>query len=126
VALAWSRAAPPPPATARAVRDLCAAHPGAAPVLVEWGEAEDPTNPGRKPGVPADPGLAPGVGSPPLHARLRSRSLRVEVDDELLAALRGLLGPDHVHLVRATAPPVPTESRPRSNGSGTSGWHGAT
>ena len=142
VALAWSRAAPPPPATARAVRDLCAAHPGAAPVLVEWGEGEDPglapgvstspvtTNPGRKPGVPGvpvdpwlNPGLAPGV-------RLRSRSLRVEVGDALLAALRGLLGADHVHLVRATPPPpapppVSTESRPRSNVAGTAGWDGA-
>ncbi len=105
VALAWSRAAPPPPATARAVRDLCAAHPGSAPVLVEWAHGEE------------DPG----------YARLRSRSLRVEVGDALLAALRGLLGADHVHLVRATSPPppVPTESRPRSNGAGTTGWHGA-
>jgi len=32
---------------------------------------------------------------------LRSRSLRVAVADDLLAGLRALLGPDHVHLVRA-------------------------
>jgi hypothetical protein len=33
--------------------------------------------------------------------RLRSRSLRVAVADELVAALRDLLGPDRVHLVKA-------------------------
>ena len=93
--------------------------------LVEWADGEeDPTNPGD-PGDPGlNPGLAPGVSSP--GVRLRSRSLRVQVDDALLAGLRGLLGADHVHLVRATPPPVPTESRPRSNGSRTTGWHGAT
>ena len=31
-------------------------------------------------------------------ARLRSRSLRVDAADDLLAALRDLLGADHVHL----------------------------
>jgi len=55
-------------------------------VLVEWEE-----NNGH-------PGLASGVSA----ARLRSRSLRVAVDDELLGALRDLLGPDRVHLVRTT------------------------
>src|SRR5256886_2267375 len=68
--------------------------------------------PGLAPGVSATttthPGLAPGVsaaaptGREPGGARLRSRSLRVEAGDDLLAALRGLLGPDHVHLVRTT------------------------
>jgi hypothetical protein len=60
------------------VAALCAAHPGPAPVLVEW----------------SDNGADP--------ARLRSRTLRVEVADDLLTALRDLLGPDHVHLVRTT------------------------
>jgi len=86
VALRWSPLAPPPPETGRAVAALCAAHPGPAPVLVEWEE-----NNGH-------PGLASGVSA----ARLRSRSLRVAVDDELLGALRDLLGPDRVHLVRTT------------------------
>src|SRR5213596_2581174 len=101
VALVWSRAAPPPPDAARAVAALCAAHPGPAPVLVEWAEAdENGASPGREPG--ADPGRQPGGGPQPSVARLRSRSLRVEAADDLLAALRGLLGPDHVHLVRTT------------------------
>ena len=78
VALRWSPLTPPPPDASRAVAALCAAHPGPAPVLVEW------SNNG------ADP------------ARLRSRSLRVEVADDLLAALRELVGPDNVHLVRTT------------------------
>src|SRR5881275_1699489 len=86
VALRWSPHAPPPPGAGRAVAALCAAHPGPAPVLVEWEE-----NNGH-------PGLASGVSA----ARLRSRSLRVAVDDELLGALRDLLGPDRVHLVRTT------------------------
>jgi hypothetical protein len=34
--------------------------------------------------------------------RLRSRSLRVDPADDLVVALRALLGPDHVHLVRTT------------------------
>jgi len=72
-------------------------------VLVEWAEGdENGASPGRDPG--AEPGREP-VASPgrePEGARLRSRSLRVEVADDLLAALRGLLGPDHVHLVRTS------------------------
>src|SRR5205807_3366005 len=36
VALRWSPHAPPPPGAGRAVAALCAAHPGPAPVLVEW------------------------------------------------------------------------------------------
>jgi hypothetical protein len=76
VTLSWSPDRPPDPATARAVAALCAAHPGAAPVVVEW-EGRD------------------GNGT---TARLRSRSLRVDAADDLLAALRELLGAEHVHL----------------------------
>ncbi len=96
VAIAWSRAAPPPPDAARAVAALCAAHPGPAPVLVEWADGADP---GLDPGL--HPWLHPGAPPPLAIARLRSRSLRVAVADDLLAGLRALLGPDHVHLVRA-------------------------
>jgi len=56
---------------------LCAAHPGPAPVIVAWGDGNGTT------------------------ARLRSRSLRVDLADDLLTALRGLLGAEHVHLVKA-------------------------
>ena len=71
--LRWSTGAPPAPEAARAAAALCASHPGAAPVLVEYG----------------------GNGA---TERLRSRSLKVELDDELLAALRELVGPEHVGL----------------------------
>jgi hypothetical protein len=57
-------------------------------VLVEWNDAD----------ARADTGSGDDAGT----ARLRSRSLRVEVADDLLAALRDLVGPDHVHLVRTT------------------------
>jgi DNA polymerase-3 subunit alpha len=64
--------------TARAVAALCAAHPGSAPILLEWsGEA--------------------GAGD---VARFRSRSLGVALDEELLGALREMLGSDAVTLVK--------------------------
>src|SRR5438034_10357683 len=77
IALRWPSADPPPPDVARAVAALCASHPGPAPVLLEYG----------------------GNGT---QARLRSRSLRVAVADDLLAALRDLLGAERVQLVKAT------------------------
>src|SRR5438309_4829231 len=98
VALVWSRAAPPPPEAARAVAALCAAHPGPCPVLVEWAEAGN----GGGGGGGGSDGISERRTGGEDRARLRSRSLRVEVADDLLAALRGLLGPDHVHLVRTT------------------------
>ena len=73
VALSWSGTTPPPPDAARAVAALCAAHPGPAPLLVEWGDGNGTT------------------------AQLRSRSVRVEAADELLAGLRAVLGSDAVH-----------------------------
>jgi DNA polymerase-3 subunit alpha len=74
VALTWSAASPPDADAARAAAALCAAHPGPAPLVVEWGDGNGTT------------------------ARLRSRSLRVDAADELVAALRSLFGADHVHL----------------------------
>jgi len=80
LALRWNAATPPEADAARAAAALCAAHPGPAPVLVEWeGEGSN------------------GGGA----ARLMSRTLRVEPNDELLGALRGILGADRVHLVKA-------------------------
>ena len=58
---------------------------GPAPVLLEWSDED-----GARP-------LTPGE-----VARLRSRSLRVDAADDLLAALRELVGPDRVHLVRTS------------------------
>ncbi|HKW41061.1 MAG TPA: DNA polymerase III subunit alpha [Gemmatimonadales bacterium] len=91
VALRWSPVAPPALDATRAIAALCAAHPGPAPVLVEWNELDGNGE--------AYPGVAPGGGPHP--ARLRSRSLRVAVDDDLVVALRALLGSDNVHLVKA-------------------------
>ncbi|MGH7752717.1 MAG: hypothetical protein ACREN5_07870, partial [Gemmatimonadales bacterium] len=67
----------PDPETARAVAALCAAHPGPAPVILEWGDGNGST------------------------ARFRSRRLKVEPGDDLLGALRGLVGSDHVQLVKS-------------------------
>ena len=99
VALRWSPGAPPPPDATRAVAALCAAHPGRAPVLVEWEEGDGNGGgsvPGLAPGVSPNPGREAGV------TRLQSRSLKVDPADDLLVALQALLGPDHVHLVRTT------------------------
>jgi DNA polymerase-3 subunit alpha len=85
VALRWTVGAQPDPETARAIAALCAAHPGPTPLLVEWGGG----------------GASDGNGES-TTARLRSRSLRVDAADDLLAALRDLLGADRVHLVRAS------------------------
>ncbi|HEU5260835.1 MAG TPA: DNA polymerase III subunit alpha, partial [Gemmatimonadales bacterium] len=52
VALVWSRAAPPPPDTARAVAALCAAHPGPAPILVEWADGDGNGGGGEGAGPP--------------------------------------------------------------------------
>ncbi|HEY6807698.1 MAG TPA: DNA polymerase III subunit alpha [Gemmatimonadales bacterium] len=82
LALRWTAAAAPRPETARAVAALCAAHPGPAPVLIEWGE-----------------GNGGGNGA---HALLRSRSLTVDAGDDLVAALRDLLGADAVHFRKAS------------------------
>jgi len=88
MALRWTAASRPDPDTARAIAALCAAHPGPTPVLIEWkGDSGGGAGGGKD-----------GNGS---TVRLRSRSLRVDAADDLLAALRDLLGADGVHLVRA-------------------------
>jgi DNA polymerase-3 subunit alpha len=87
VALRWTAASRPDPETAQAIAALCAAHPGPTPLLIEWK--------GESAGAAAE---KDGNGS---TVRLRSRSLRVDAADDLLAALRDLLGADGVHLVRA-------------------------
>jgi len=74
VALCWSSTSPPDPEAARAAAALCAAHPGQAPLFVEWGDGNGSTE------------------------RLRSRTLKVDAADDLLAALRSLLGSEHVRL----------------------------
>jgi DNA polymerase-3 subunit alpha len=75
--LNWRPGGGPDRDAARAVAALCAAHPGPAPVLVAWGDGNGST------------------------ARLRARRFRVDLTDELLDALRKLLGPERVRLTRA-------------------------
>jgi DNA polymerase-3 subunit alpha len=87
VALRWTAQSRPDPETARAIAALCAAHPGPTPLLIEWK------------GEGAAGGEKESNGS---TVRLRSRSMRVDAADDLLAALRDLLGADGVHLVRAS------------------------
>jgi len=77
VSLAWKAGQGPDRDAARAVRALCSAHPGSAPVFVAWNDGNGVT------------------------ALLRSRGLRVELDDTFLEALRKLVGPDRVRLVKA-------------------------
>jgi DNA polymerase-3 subunit alpha len=82
IALRWTAANRPNPDAARAIAALCAAHPGPTPVFIEWS---------------GENGISENNGG----VRLRSRSLRVDAAEDLLAALRDLLGPDAVALVRA-------------------------
>jgi DNA polymerase-3 subunit alpha len=77
LALSWTAGGGPDQAAARAATALCAAHPGSAPVFIEWSD---------------------GNGT---RARLRSRRLRVELEEDLLTGLRDLLGPERVRLVKA-------------------------
>jgi len=68
---------PVAPATIRSAVALCAAHPGPAPVYIEW------------------------VGPDGSVLRLRSRRHRIDPEEELVSALRGLLGSDAVLYVKA-------------------------
>jgi DNA polymerase-3 subunit alpha len=74
----WSAREKLAPEAPEAVAALCRAHPGTAPVMVEF-EGDN------------------GGSS----ATFRSRSLRVALDDDLLGALERLLGAGHVRLVKA-------------------------
>jgi DNA polymerase-3 subunit alpha len=76
VALRWSASSRPQPETTRAIAALCAAHPGPTPLFIECGDNGD-------------------------TVRLKSRAFRVDAADDLLAALRDLLGADSVQFVKA-------------------------
>jgi DNA polymerase-3 subunit alpha len=77
VALRWAAGAGPAPAAGAAVRALCAAHPGPAPLFVDWSDGNGVT------------------------AQLRARQARVELDPSFLNALREIVGHDRVRLVKA-------------------------
>ncbi len=75
--LTWRAGSGPDSESARAVAALCAAHPGSAPLFVTWSDGNGTT------------------------ARLRSRRVRVDLNEDLIGALREMLGAERVRLVRA-------------------------
>jgi DNA polymerase-3 subunit alpha len=77
LSLRWRTPSAPQPSALQAVAALCSAHPGPNPLYIEWSD---------------------GSGEP---VRLRSRRVRVAAEDDLVRALRDLLGTESVHYVKA-------------------------
>jgi hypothetical protein len=77
LSLRWSLPRAPEPAALRSVAALCSAHPGPTPLYIDWSD---------------------GNGE---SVRLRARRLRVAAEEDLVRALRDLLGADAVHYVKA-------------------------
>ncbi|HEX7338264.1 MAG TPA: DNA polymerase III subunit alpha [Gemmatimonadales bacterium] len=77
LSLRWRTPSAPQPSALQAVAALCSAHPGPNPLYIEWSD---------------------GNGEP---VRLRSRRVRVAAEDDLVRALRDLLGSESVHYVKA-------------------------
>jgi DNA polymerase III subunit alpha len=78
LSLRWRAPSAPAPDTLRAVAALCTAHPGPVPVYIEWSD---------------------GNGE---AVRLRAKRVRVAPGEDLVRALRDLLGSDAVHYVKAS------------------------
>jgi DNA polymerase-3 subunit alpha len=77
LSLRWRAPTAPSPEALQAAAALCSAHPGPTPLYIEWSD---------------------GNGE---AVRLRSRRIRVAAEEDLLRALRDLLGADSVHYVKA-------------------------
>jgi len=77
LSLRWRSPAAPEPSALQAAAALCSAHPGPTPLYIEWSD---------------------GNGE---AVRLRSRRIRVAAEDDLVRALRDLLGTESVHYVKA-------------------------
>jgi DNA polymerase III subunit alpha len=77
LSLSWGAPSAPQPAAVKEVAALCSAYPGPTPIYIEWSD---------------------GNGE---AVRLRSRRLRVAAEDDLVRALRDLLGAESVHYVKA-------------------------
>jgi DNA polymerase-3 subunit alpha len=73
----WRAPSAPQPEAMKAAAALCSAHPGPTPLYIEWSD---------------------GNGE---AIRLRSRRIRVAAEEDLVRALRDLLGADSVHYVKA-------------------------
>jgi DNA polymerase III subunit alpha len=77
LSLRWRAPGAPLPESLRAAAALCSAHPGPTPLYIEWSD---------------------GNGE---SVRLRSRRVRVAAEEDLVRALRDLLGADSVHYIKA-------------------------
>ncbi|MBA3319759.1 MAG: DNA polymerase III subunit alpha [Gemmatimonadales bacterium] len=77
LSLRWRAPSAPTPELLQAAAALCSAHPGPTPLYIEWSD---------------------GNGE---AVRLRSRRVRVAAEEDLVRALRDLLGADSVHYVKA-------------------------
>jgi DNA polymerase-3 subunit alpha len=77
LSLRWRAPTAPAADKLKAAAALCSAHPGPTPLYIEWSD---------------------GNGE---SVRLRSRRLRVAAEEDLVRALRDLLGADSVHYVKA-------------------------
>ena len=77
ILLRWSAPGGPSREVLRSAAAVCAGHPGPAPVYIEWSD---------------------DTGAP---VRLRARRLRVEPRDDVMLALRDLLGEDAVSWIKA-------------------------
>jgi DNA polymerase-3 subunit alpha len=76
IALRWTASGAPPADVLRSAVAVCASHPGPAPVYIEWSD---------------------GNGE---AVRLRAKRLRIEPGDDIILALRSLLGADAVRYVK--------------------------
>ena len=77
LSLRWRMTGAPEPSAVKAAAALCSAHPGPTPLYIEWSD---------------------GNGE---AVRLRARRVRVAAEEDLVRALRELLGTDSVHYVKA-------------------------
>jgi DNA polymerase-3 subunit alpha len=77
LSLRWGAPSAPRPEALQQAAALCSAHPGPTPLYIEWTD---------------------GNGE---AVRLRSRRVRVAAEEDLVRALRDLLGADSVHYVKA-------------------------
>jgi DNA polymerase III subunit alpha len=77
LSLRWRAPSAPRPEALQAAVAICSAHPGPTPLYIEWSD---------------------GNGE---AVRLRSRRVRVAAEEDLVRALRDLLGADSVHYVKA-------------------------
>ncbi len=77
LSIRWRSPSAPQPSALQAAAALCSAHPGPTPLYIEWSD---------------------GNGE---AVRLRSRRVRVAAEDDLVRALRDLLGTESVHYVKA-------------------------